>query len=82
MSDEIKGRRAKEILTDDVFVEAEAMAKTKVMTEWERETDPAKREALWHQIQALRATRVALEVLVGRWQTAAHQAHKESRLNA
>lgn len=82
MSPETKGREAERILANEVFIEAEAMAKTKVMSEWEREPDQAKRDALWHQIQALRATRVALEVLVGRGQTAAHQAQKEARLNA
>ena len=82
MSEETKGRRAAEILKDEVFLEAEAMAKAKVMQQWEHESDQSKRDALWHQIQALRATRVALEVLVGRGTTAAHHAQKESRLNA
>ena len=82
MNDETKGRRATEILKDETFLEAEAMAKTKVMQQWETEPDQSKRDALWHQIQALRATRVALESLVGRGTIAAHQAQKESRLNA
>ena len=82
MTDETNGRRAAEILKDEIFLEAEAMAKAKVMQAWENEPDQSKRDALWHQIQALRATRLALEVLVGRGTTAAHQAQKESRHNA
>lgn len=81
MNDITKGEEAARILKNEVFMEAEAMAKAKVMQEWEREPDQSKRDALWHQIQALRATRVALEVLVGRGTTAAHKS-KESRPNA
>ena len=80
MSDETKGRRAKEILEDEVFLEAEAMAEATAVKQWKTEMDQSKRDALWHQIQALQATRVALEVLVGRGTIAAHQ--KESRLDA
>jgi len=81
VNDETKGRRAAEILKDEVFLEAEALARANVMQQWSTETDQSKRDALWHQVQALRATRVALEVLVGRGTIATHQS-KESRLDA
>jgi hypothetical protein len=77
MSDETKGRRAAEILKDEVFLEAEALAEATAVQQWKNEPDQSKRDALWHQIQALRATRVALEVLVGRGTIAAHK--QESR---
>lgn len=81
MNDITKGEEAARILKNEVFMEAEALARAKVLQAWENEGDQSKREALWHQIQALRATRVALEVLVGRGTTAVHKS-KESRLNA
>lgn len=76
MTDETRGKRAQEILDDEVFIEAEAIAKSRVMAEWEVEKDPAKREHLWTQVSGLRATRTALVVLVSRGTTAAHQAKK------
>lgn len=81
MNDITKGAEAERILKNDVFMEAEALARAKVLHEWENEKDQSKREALWFEIQALGATRRALQVLVGRGTTAVHKS-KESRLNA
>lgn len=82
MSPEAKGQEAARILANEVFLEAEAIAEADAIKRWKIERDREKRDAIWMEVQALRATRVALEILVGRGQTAAHQAQKEARLNA
>lgn len=81
MNEITKGQEAERILKNEVFLEAEATAKARVLQEWEHERDQSKREALWQEIQALGATRRALLVLVGRGTTAARSG-KESRLDA
>jgi hypothetical protein len=83
VNDETKGRRAAEILTDAVFIEAEAMTKADLMSAWSAEKEQAKRESLWMELQGLGATRRALQKLVDRATKSAHdRARQESRLNA
>lgn len=79
MSPEQKGKRAQEILDDDVFKEAQEKARLDVIAKWTQETDPAKREELWHRYQALGATTTALRVFVGDADVAKASRQKQER---
>lgn len=84
MSDETtKGHRAKQMLEDDVFIEAETMARAAVLKRWQAEEDKEKREELWMELQGLGATRRALQTLADRGTKKAHdRARQEQRLDA
>jgi hypothetical protein len=65
LTPEAKGRRAQEILDDDVFKEAQEHARQGLISRWTQELDREKRDRLWHEYQALGATTTALRVFVG-----------------
>lgn len=63
MDVEAKGERARRILEDEVFQEAEERAIEKIKDEWASTPTTDGREALWRKLQAVKAMREALEVL-------------------
>ena len=79
---EARGRRAQEILDDDVFIEAEKMARQQIKDEWEREPSAARRESLWHQLQGGSPLVRSLRMIAGRGQFAAHDRHLEEKRQA
>ena len=74
-----KGRRAKEILEDEVFVEVIRVAMESILTQWNLtsfdETDT--RESLYYQGRALDEVLRGLRTLVADWTM--DQSHKKTR---
>lgn len=81
LSPEAKGRRAQEILDDDVFKEAQEKARQSLISRWTQELDREKRDRLWHEYQALGATTTALRVFVGDGDVAIDRRQKKERSN-
>lgn len=77
MTPEARGRRAQEILDDEVFREALAMADDLITEAWRKETSAANRESLWHQIQGGSPLTRALRTIAGRGTFAAHERQLE-----
>jgi hypothetical protein len=76
---EQKGRRAKEILDDEVFMEVIDSARTAILTQWNLtdfdQTDT--RESLYYQGRALDEVLRGLRTLVADWTM--DQSHKKNR---
>lgn len=66
LTDEEKGRRAKEILADEVFLFVVSKAKEDILTRWSLTSFDSvdTRESLYHQGQALNEILRGLRVLV------------------
>jgi hypothetical protein len=58
-----RGMEAASILGNTVFRMAEEGARASIRAEWESETDPTKRDALWHKAKALDVLRRELEAI-------------------
>lgn len=76
---ERRGRRAQEILDDEVFAEAQAMAEQQVKDEWANESSQQRREALWHSIQGGSPVVRALRTIAGRGEFAVHERTREEK---
>jgi len=69
LTTEHKGRRAREILEDEVFVEVIDSARTHILTQWNL-TDLGQtetRESLYHQGRALDEVLRGLRTLISDW---------------
>ena len=66
LTKEMKARRAKEILEDDVFLEVVAKAKSSLMGQWSLTelTDTKTRESLYHQDRGLDEVLKHLRILI------------------
>tara|TARA_R110000751_G_scaffold8076_2_gene32667 strand:- start:840 stop:1091 length:252 start_codon:yes stop_codon:yes gene_type:complete len=66
LTKEMKARRAKEILEDDVFLEVVAKAKSSLIGQWSLTelTDTATRESLYHQDRGLDEVLRHLRILI------------------
>ena len=64
LTKEMKARRAKEILEDDVFLEVVAKAKSSLIGQWSLTelTDTATRESLYHQDRGLRSFKTSANI--------------------
>lgn len=51
-----RGRRAREILDDPIFQEAQRRAEREILQQWLEAKDPAAREAAWAKIHAQHET--------------------------
>ena len=69
LTKEMKARRAKEILEDDVFLEVVAKAKSSLMGQWSLTelTDTTTRESLYHQDRGLDEVLRHLRILINDW---------------
>jgi len=76
---EQKGRRAKEILDDEVFMEVIDSARTAILTQWNlTDFDQTEtRESLYYQGRALDEVLRGLRTLVADWTM--DQSHKKNR---
>jgi hypothetical protein len=76
---EQKGRRAKEILDDEVFMEVIDSARTDILTQWNlTDFDQTEtRESLYYQGRALDEVLRGLRTLVADWTM--DQSHKKNR---
>ena len=76
---EQKGRRAKEILDDEVFMEVIDSARTDILTQWNlTDFDQTEtRESLYYQSRALDEILRGLRTLVADWTM--DQSHKKNR---
>lgn len=63
--DVARGKRAREILADDVFADAVEAAKNAFVAEWERAQTPEAREVAWYKKAALTAVIDQLHAVVG-----------------
>lgn len=82
MSPEARGRRAQEILDDEVFREAVQMAEQQIKDEWAREASESRRESLWHQLQGGSPLTRALRTIAGRGDWAAHERKTQEKRQA
>lgn len=62
-----KGRRALEILDDEVFAEAVQMEVDRIVEQWKRSTSPEEREELHRDFKSLTRTQKQLRTIVDRW---------------
>ena len=69
LTTEHKGRRAREILEDEVFVEVIDSARTHILTQWNlTDLDQTEtRESLYHQGRALDEVLRGLRTLISDW---------------
>ena len=81
MSIESKGRKAREILESEVYLEAESRARQSLKDLWEHSKTAQDRESLWHQLQAIGATRRALSAIAGDGDVVIHQRQRQEKLN-
>ena len=77
---EQKGRRARDILNDPVFVEMVDTARSQIMAQWNLTLfdEPDLRESLYHQGRALDEMLRGLRTLVGDW-TLLEQSRKKTK---
>ena len=77
---EQKGRRARDILNDPVFIEMVDTARNQIMAQWNLTLfdEPDLRESLYHQGRALDEMLRGLRTLVGDW-TLLEQSRKETK---
>ena len=75
-----KGRRARDILNDPVFVELVDTARRQIMAQWNLTLfdEPDLRESLYHQGRALDEMLRGLRTLVGDW-TLLEQSRKKTK---
>ena len=75
-----KGRRARDILNDPVFVEMVDTARSQIMAQWNLTTfeQSDERESLYHQGRALDEMLRGLRTLVGDW-TLLEQSRKKTK---
>jgi len=75
-----KGRRARDILNDPVFVEMVDTARSQIMAQWNLTLfdEPDLRESLYHQGRALDEMLRGLRTLVGDW-TLLEQSRKKTK---
>lgn len=78
MDAQTKGERAAQILENEVYQEAVAGAKQRIKDEWAAASDPAKRDTLWHKLQAIEAVNRELEVIRGNGVVERERLKKES----
>jgi hypothetical protein len=65
MDSETKGERARQILENEVYQEAQRNALQRAKDEWAGSTDPVAREQLWYRVQAINAVTRELEAIKG-----------------
>ena len=75
-----KGRRARDILNDPVFLEMVDTARSQIMAQWNLTLfdEPDLRESLYHQGRALDEMLRGLRTLVGDW-TLLEQSRKKTK---
>lgn len=81
MPGESKGRKAREILESEVFIEAREIAAQYIKDEWAHESSAARRESLWHQIQGVNPLVRALKKIAGDGDVAAFERKRQEKLN-
>ena len=63
MDAQTRGERAARILEDEVYGDAVNGAKHRIKDKWGATDDPAQRDALWHQLQAIEAVTRELKII-------------------
>jgi hypothetical protein len=56
----LQSQEANELLNNDAFKRAFEGARQRIITVWELELEPAKRESAWYMLQALEQLKVVL----------------------
>jgi hypothetical protein len=59
-----RAKRAEQLLTDEVFIEAIADAEERIIADWKASQDSAGREMCWMKLQALEAVQGQLRATV------------------